>query len=775
MTTPYFPSPDLPAPDPEAIATFLNVIFDYTTGYVPVRLLTEKGQPSDAPWSAFPPVDDRLATVIAGEAVRAANTRRGVFVVPGTVARPGSAKAADIIETGVLLIDIDEGDITVKRHHLCQYLGPPTLEVASGGRTAEGQEKRHLYWRLSELAAGKDLAPVCALRAEIARKVGGDPAFASPHQPIRVAGTIHNKHGQANPVRILSHQPQEYHIDDLVQAVEEMPPLPGLGIKSGTVALSANRGPSVQSLMTKIIHEGGSNETTRFTALSKAIGHWIRQVRMHNASLDQAWTAVREQNAATIVPPWDEGRLRRDFEALLSRDIVVNGPMPGAAEPRAASNRIAPALSEDALAQAFVREHGADWHHVPIWGTWLRWSGTHWKKDDLGGPREAIRLICRATVTDHDKPHEARRIASDRTITAVQRIAASDPIVAAGPDIWDRHAFLLNTPEGTLDLASGEVREHRRTDLMTLITGASVGADCRRWIGFVEEIMGGDNEMVAYLARVCGYCLTGSMTEQVFFFLHGEGANGKSVFLRALSTVLGSYAKTAPLESFTATTGDRHPTDLAGLRGARLVTVTETEAGRTWAESRIKAITGGDPIRARLMHRDFFEFAPSFKLIVSGNHRPQLKAVGEAMRRRLHLIPFAVIIPEDRRDRTIDETLAAERDGILAWMIAGCLEWQRIGLAPPEAVRLASAEYFADEDHVGQWIAEHCELGAALVSTSAALYASWSAFAETSGLEKGSQRTLAEALRQRGITPERVEQRRCWRGIALRHRGASGA
>ena len=179
----------------------------------------------------------------------------------------------------------------------------------------------------------------------------------------------------------------------------------------------------------------------------------------------------------------------------------------------------------------------------------------------------------------------------------------------------------------------------------------------------------GDHELVAFLQRVAGYALTGSTSAHALFFLYGTGANGKSVFVNTVAGILGDYHRTAPIETFTASSHERHPTDLAGLRGARLVTAVETEEGRRWAESRIKALTGGDKIAARFMRQDFFEFTPQFKLLIAGNHKPGLRSVDEAIRRRFNLIPFAVTIPDEERDENLTDNLKAEWPGILAWMI----------------------------------------------------------------------------------------------------------
>jgi len=223
-------------------------------------------------------------------------------------------------------------------------------------------------------------------------------------------------------------------------------------------------------------------------------------------------------------------------------------------------------------------------------------------------------------------------------------------------------------------------------------------------------------------------------------FFHGNGANGKSVFLSILSEILGNYAATATQTTFMASAHERHLTEMAGLRAARLVTVPETERGRAWAEARIKSVTGGEKIRANFMRQDHFEFTPQFKLIVAGNHRPEIGEVGEAMRRRLHLVPFEVTIPAERRDRDLPRKLRAEADGILGWMIAGCADWRRIGLDPPARVRDASEAYLAEEDILGQWIEQCCAVRPDASQVTRDLFANWSAFARQAGVEQGSQK-----------------------------------
>jgi P4 family phage/plasmid primase-like protien len=184
--------------------------------------------------------------------------------------------------------------------------------------------------------------------------------------------------------------------------------------------------------------------------------------------------------------------------------------------------------------------------------------------------------------------------------------------------------------------------------------------DCPKWKAFLNRIMKGDAEMIAYLQRICGYCLTGDTSEQAMFFGYGVGANGKGVFLQTVGRILGDYAKAAAIETFTESKTDRHPTELARLHNARLVTATETEGGKHWAESRIKLLTGGDAVTAHFMRKDDFEYVPLFKLFFSGNHKPGLRSIGEAIRRRLKMINFAVTIPENERDPHFADKLKDE-------------------------------------------------------------------------------------------------------------------
>ena len=426
--------------------------------------------------------------------------------------------------------------------------------------------------------------------------------------------------------------------------------------------------------------------------------------------------------------------------------------------------------TEDALALAFTRRYHRDWRYVATWGRWLVWDGTRWRTEDTLAATDLIRSVCRHAALRADNPKIAAKLASSSTVGGVERLARADRRHAATTEEWDADPWLLNSPGGVVDLKTGRKRANDRADRMTKITTATPGGECPQWTAFLSDVTGGDGDLQAYLQRMVGYCLTGVTNAHALFFLYGTGANGKSVFVNVISTILGDYAATASMDTFVETRGDRHPTDLAGLRGARFVTAIETEQGRRLNESKVKAITGGDKISARFMRQDFFEYTPQFKPVIVGNHKPAIRNIDEAMKRRMHMIPFTVTIPPERRDGRLTEKLLAERDGILAWAVTGCLAWQREGLKPPASVVSATEEYFESEDALGRWLDERCVRTANAKSLTAELFTDWKQWAETSGEFIGSQRRFSDLLITRGLEKWRNSVGvRGFQGIGLKH------
>ena len=422
-------------------------------------------------------------------------------------------------------------------------------------------------------------------------------------------------------------------------------------------------------------------------------------------------------------------------------------------------------FSEDDLADKFSTEHADDLRFCHDWGKWLEWCGTHWQVDRTVKVYDLIREVCRQAAAKAN--HGGKQIASARTVSAVERLAQADRRHATLSEDWDADPFSLNTPDGTVDLRTGQIRPNRPGDYLTKRTAVAPGAGCLVWLEFLNRITGGDVDLIGFLQRVIGYSTTGSTREHALFFGHGTGANGKSVFLNTVSRIMADYHRTAPAEVFMASHVDRHPTELAGLRGARFVTAIETEENRRWAESRIKALTGGDPIAARYMRQDFFEFTPVFKLFVVGNHKPRLRTVDEAIRRRLYLVPFSVVIPKAERDLDLPDKLQAEWPGILSWAIEGAVEWYANGLQPPTIVTDATLEYLNGEDLIAVWIEDraHEEPNARTLATE--LYNSFKVWAEASGEKAMSQRAFSMALEAKGFKKEKTNKGRYFRGLRV--------
>jgi putative DNA primase/helicase len=424
-----------------------------------------------------------------------------------------------------------------------------------------------------------------------------------------------------------------------------------------------------------------------------------------------------------------------------------------------------PAFTDEALALRFAERHKDDLRFVAAWNRWLILDGPCWRHDRTMLALNLARTICREASAECNDARIASAIASAKTVAAVERLAKADRRIAATVDQWDSDLWLLNTPSGVIDLQTGAMRDHRAEDYMTKVTAVAPDGRCPLWLRTLGRITAGNLELQSFLQRVAGYGLTGITREHALFFGHGTGANGKGTFLNTLTAVMGGYAAVASMETFTASPGDRHPTDLAMLRGARLVSAQETEEGRRWAEARIKALTGGDPVTARFMRQDFFTFVPQFKLFIAGNHKPGLRNVDEAIRRRFNLIPFDVRIPPEERNPNLLDDLKTEWPGILKWMIDGCMEWQQSGLAAPQAVREATDDYLDAEDATAQWLAERCwvrgqivngrAINGELYSTSSDLFASWKVWADQTGEFVASQKRFSQGLQSRGFVPRR--------------------
>jgi putative DNA primase/helicase len=384
-------------------------------------------------------------------------------------------------------------------------------------------------------------------------------------------------------------------------------------------------------------------------------------------------------------------------------------------------------------ARRVVERHGADLHYIHPWKTWLVWDGKRWAEDETGAVVRHVKdtqaalldfvVARRKELRDDDSEQaqaEKKRLDAfvahllkwedARAIGRCLELARSEPVIPLVPAALDREPFLLNVLNGTLDLRTGQLRPHRREDRLTKMTPVEFHEDaaCPLWLRCVGRWMDGNENLVRYLQRVVGYGLTGDVSEQCLWFFHGGGENGKSTFLGTIIGMLGDYAMQAVSDLLMVKHHEAHPTERADLFGKRFVATIETEEGKRMAEALMKQVTGGDPIRARKMRQDFFQFEPTHKIVMAANHKPAVRGTDRAVWRRIKLVPFTVTLSAAEKDKALPAKLRRELPGILAWAVAGCLDWQEDGLAEPEEVRAATAAYQAEQDTVQAFLDECC-------------------------------------------------------------------
>src|SRR5215212_9629451 len=431
-------------------------------------------------------------------------------------------------------------------------------------------------------------------------------------------------------------------------------------------------------------------------------------------------------------------------------------------------------------AERLVDRHGANLRYCHPWGKWLIYDGTRWHVDDRGA---VVRLAKDTARSIFEEAREATSDAaanqlgkwassslSESKLRAMISLVQSEPGIPVLPDELDASPDLLNVLNGTIDLRSGKLREHRREDLITRVAPLEYDPDANAlaWETFLQRVLPGE-ELRAFVQRAVGYSATGHTSEQCMFINHGGGANGKSTFQEALSAALGDYAMRTPTEMLLARRSDGVPNDVARLKGARFVSASETEEGRRLAESRIKDLTGQDTITARFMKAEWFDFAPTHKLWLSTTHKPEIRGTDAAIWRRIRLVPWTVAIPPAEQDKKLPIMLRHELAGILAWVVRGCLQWRREGLQATDEVRKATGEYRAEMDVLAGFLAECCDLDTGHWEYAKDLYECYKRWCDENGERPEPQRKFGGRLGERGFQRDRGGSRGAgiWRGVRL--------
>jgi len=425
-------------------------------------------------------------------------------------------------------------------------------------------------------------------------------------------------------------------------------------------------------------------------------------------------------------------------------------------------------LTEWGNAQRLVAEYGAGMLYCKPQKVWYCWRGTHWEEDKTGEiqrlTKNTVQAIYGEASEIDDKDERKKRVKwalsseSDSRMKATISLAQSEPGIQIMPDLFDGDPWLLNTGSGVIDLKTGELQRRQRQDYMTKLvpTYYDQSEECPLWEQFLWDITDGDEQLIAFLKRAIGYSLTGITSEQVIFVLYGTGSNGKSTFINTVRKMLGEYACHTPTETLLMKRNDGIPNDLARLRGARLVTALEAEEGRRLAESLVKQMTGDDPITARYLYQELFEFEPQFKVWLGTNHKPSIRGTDHAIWRRIRLIPFTVTIQDVDQDKDLAEKMKKEWPGILAWAVEGCLEWQRVGLSAPSTVLEATSKYRKEMDEIATFIDETCVADPEEEVQASVLYKAYNTWADVNGYKPVNSTVFGRSLVERGYVKRKA-------------------
>jgi putative DNA primase/helicase len=375
-------------------------------------------------------------------------------------------------------------------------------------------------------------------------------------------------------------------------------------------------------------------------------------------------------------------------------------------------------------AERFVDAFQSRIMYVPSWGRWLHWDGARWHDDNGVGVRQCAKLYAKrlwaelarqAANMDRDELGTLQTFCKQsnqvQRIRAFIELAESDKRVVCQVEQLNQHPTLLNVKNGTVDLESGELRKHDPADRMTQVSGVEydASATCPQWEAAVDLIFDHDAKLVRYFQQLLGYSCSGLVDYHVLPMNFGPGGNGKSLVWNVVATILGDYAKAAPQDLLCPVKG-QHPEILAGLYQKRFVAVAELDQGRHLAEAAAKMLTGGDIISARRMYENSWDYVPTAKIWLSTNHKPKVSGTDPAIWRRIRLIPFAVDIASKTTPKPGFAKWLTDNEGpgILNWLLAGFRDYRQNGMMEPEAVKLATSDYRAAEDSLGEFLRDYC-------------------------------------------------------------------
>ncbi|MFJ7919717.1 phage/plasmid primase, P4 family [Lysinibacillus fusiformis] len=412
-------------------------------------------------------------------------------------------------------------------------------------------------------------------------------------------------------------------------------------------------------------------------------------------------------------------------------------------------------LNELGNAERIAHEYGHAIRFVSEMG-WMLWDGKRWKYDNkLQIERIANKVLRDLERSDDEMERSWARKCGKRNIR-MNSIKDLMPLVPAEREEFDQHKYLFNCSNGILNLRNGKLQQHDRELRLSKLANVEFDekAKCPTWLSFLQQIFKGDNELIDYMQRLIGYSMTGDISEQGMYFLVGGGSNGKSTFINIIKAMMGDYGLQTKSDTFIKKKNDGANNDIARLVGSRFVSAVESEEGEKLQESLVKTITGGEPILARFLRQEFFEFLPEFKVFFTTNHKPIIGGVDEGIWRRVKIIPFTLNLKPHERDKKLEEKLSLEMSGILNWALEGCIKWQQSGLKEPKVVVDATGNYKEEMDILGPFLDERCYMNPKDTATkieAKELYNIYSNWCHAAGERSISNRAFYRMLETKGF------------------------
>jgi len=710
--------------------------------WVCVRLEQRGGKPTKVPYQPATPTERAKVD---------APSTWGTFDEATAVLEAGGCDGLGLVltsELGLTVIDLDD----VVENDECHELNPEAQAVI---------ERFSSYTEFSQSGSGIHIVLRGKLPGKRRRKRG-----AEMYDSDRYFWLTGDVLGDLNPIEHRQDELDLFYAETFYEKPVEKTPVtaptpPQFDSDDGLLEKirASKQGPKFDALWRGNWSAYGSRSEADL-ALCSILHFWT------GGDLDQVDALFRE--SGLMRPKWDERHGGQTY-GQLTLERVAGGDVLGQSLTGASTNGPLTGpdksfhLTDMGNAERFVSHYGSNIRWCADIGKWLVWTGQLWTPDKAGAIQQLAKRTVRSMYGEAEETEDsgarkrlvdhARRCESRSRLDAMVELAKSEPGIPVAADELDRDPWLLNCLNGALDLRTGDLHPARQADLCSKTTAVAYlpDADCPLWLSFLDTIFAGDSELIGFVQRWCGYCLSGDTSEQKMVINHGFGANGKSKFQEAIDGAMGDYATTAASDTFLAKRSTGIPNDVARLRGARLISAGETAQGRRLDEQFVKSATGGDTMVARYLHQEFFEFQMQGKIILTTNHRPTVSGTDHAIWRRILLVPFTVRIADEEQDGHLGEKLKDEWPGILSWMVQGCLSWQREGLNPPNAVLMATQDYRQSEDVLGGFLGDCCVVGDGFKSTAKQLYHTYENWCDENNEKVLKQRDFGMQLGERGF------------------------